>query len=279
MDRETGYRNIGAAIGSSPTSDALLAESARLARLYDAGLVALHVGKKTGEKEARNAEAAAETPRFTSRYLEGDPVKTLERAADEAEIDLLVFGALERESVIKHYAGSVARNLMRRASRSTLTLVDPKNRPGPFRSVCVSVEFDARGERALLIAADLAARERAERLCLVREVEAPGFAVAVQDAGSIAEAERVRGEWLRDEREKTRLFALEAGLRADKFDVVALFGGKGKEAAEFVKRADADLLVVPAPARKYGVLDRLFPHDVERLFEALPCSLLLVKSA
>jgi nucleotide-binding universal stress UspA family protein len=279
MDRETRFHKIGAAIGSSPASAALLAESARIARLYDAELVALHVGEQTADKEARNLEVVSAAPRFSARYLEGDPAKALERAAEEAGLDLLVFGALERENVLKRYAGSVARTLMRRAARSTLTLVDPANRPGPFRAVCVSVEFDARGERALLLAADLAKRESVERLCLVREIEAPGFAVAVQDAGSIAEAERVREEWLRDEREKTRLFALEAGLRADAFETVALFGGKGKEVAEYVKRSGADLLVVPAPARKYCVLGRLFPHDVERLFEALPCSLLLVKPA
>ena len=38
-----------------------------------------------------------------------------------------------------------------------------------------------------------------------------------------------------------------------------------------------DLFVVTAPRRKLKFFDRLFQHDIEYVFEQLPCSILIVK--
>ena len=61
-----------------------------------------------------------------------------------------------------------------------------------------------------------------------------------------------------------------------KINIKILAGKSGFETAQFAKRKQADLLVVPAPPRRLKLLDRIFPHDLEYIFADLPCSLLIV---
>jgi nucleotide-binding universal stress UspA family protein len=62
-----------------------------------------------------------------------------------------------------------------------------------------------------------------------------------------------------------------------KVNIKVLSGKAGFELARFAERKNADLLIVGAPARRFSLFDRVFPHDLEYVFANLPCNLLVVK--
>lgn len=53
-------------------------------------------------------------------------------------------------------------------------------------------------------------------------------------------------------------------------------GKPGHCVSVFAKEAKADLLVLNSPDTELGLLDRLFPHDLEYALSNLPCSLFVV---
>ena len=54
-------------------------------------------------------------------------------------------------------------------------------------------------------------------------------------------------------------------------------GHSGLAVVEFANKIKADLLIDSFPDFRLGILDRLFPHDVEFALQNLPCKLLLIK--
>ena len=57
-----------------------------------------------------------------------------------------------------------------------------------------------------------------------------------------------------------------------------IFGKPGHSIHVFAKSSNPDLLLVNSPEKNLGILDRLFPHDLEYLLEDLPCNLLITHS-
>ena len=66
----------------------------------------------------------------------GDPVGSLLGVCKENMVDLLVLGALRRETVFRYYLGSVARDLSRRAKCSLLLLTEPEEWRKQIRHDC-----------------------------------------------------------------------------------------------------------------------------------------------
>ena len=57
-----------------------------------------------------------------------------------------------------------------------------------------------------------------------------------------------------------------------------IFGRLGYTIRQYAKNYDADLLVINSPDAKYGIIDRIFTHDMEFILEDLPCNVLIVHS-
>ncbi len=55
-------------------------------------------------------------------------------------------------------------------------------------------------------------------------------------------------------------------------------GKPGFCATNFARKHDADLLVISSPDKDLGLLDRVFPYDLEYALLNLPCNLLIVHS-
>jgi nucleotide-binding universal stress UspA family protein len=56
----------------------------------------------------------------------------------------------------------------------------------------------------------------------------------------------------------------------------SIFGRRGYSIGHYAKIKRADLLVISAP-KKTGILDRIFPHDLEYILSELPTDVLIVK--
>ena len=65
------------------------------------------------------------------------------------------------------------------------------------------------------------------------------------------------------------------GLR---INIKLLSGKSGFELSQFAQKKKAELLVVGASPRRLFFFDRVFPHDLEYIFQDLPCNLLVVHS-
>jgi nucleotide-binding universal stress UspA family protein len=47
---------------------------------------------------------------------------------------------------------------------------------------------------------------------------------------------------------------------------------------QYAEQKKADLLVINSPDVRYGIIDRIFTHDMEYILENLPCNVLIVHS-
>jgi len=55
-------------------------------------------------------------------------------------------------------------------------------------------------------------------------------------------------------------------------------GRPGYAIRQYAGESQADLLVINSPDVTYGLIDRIFTHDMEYILEDLPCSMLIVHS-
>ena len=276
------YKNIALAVSFSPTSKMLVTEAVRLKDLFSAKLSFVHIGSHTADDENKMRELMSSTGLKNGDveifWQNGDPVKALENVCADKNIDLLIVGALEEESAIKYYLGSDARSLMREAPCSVLFFKTSSLPHIKFQQICVSLDYSDSSEIALRKAHNWALCENISHITLIREIQVPGLAMAVNDSGSVDEMTDVRRGWEKDEINKMDFFVKELNLTGIEFNSVCLYGKQGWEARNYVDETQADLFVINAPKKKLGFFDRLFPSGLEYIVKQLPCALLIVKT-
>lgn len=275
------FNKLALAVTFSPTSRALLREAARLRLLFNAELLLIHVGEKTDENvnnlEEMVRQAGIATSSIKFEWGTGDPANVIISKCSENNVDLLIAGALQKEGLMTYYTGSVARKLMRKAPCSLLILVSPQDKDEVYDKVCISVSFEEECAEIVKKAFQFAHLGNTKEISLIHEFQVPGLSITVYDAGSTDETEESRNRWVKEEEEKLKIFLSEYNLVTD-IDVklVSLYGKSGWEAKNYVQQTNADLFVIPSPEKKLKLFDRLFQHDLEYIFESLPCSLLMI---
>ncbi|RJP65679.1 MAG: universal stress protein [Ignavibacteriales bacterium] len=279
---ETSFKKIGLAITFSPTGHALLAEAKKLQRLFNAELILIHVGEKNESTVKRLDEmiisSGLETDKTTIEYEHGDVADSIIKKCKEKQVDLLISGALEKESMIKYYFGSVARRVMREAPCSILICPRTSINRTDYKKICVTVDYSPQGEFTVRTAYKFALLNNSTDLILVREFQVPGFAMSVNDDGSLKEAEEVRTSWKEEEKSKMGMLIRELQLTGLNVTTTCLYGKEGWEVNKYAEEVNADLLVLSAPKRKMSFWDKVFQHDIEFTFSDIPCPLLIVKS-
>jgi nucleotide-binding universal stress UspA family protein len=274
-------RTIGLAIAFSPTAERMLAEADSLARQFNARLVLIHVGVRGQEEETQlqvlleSRSISAES--VTVRWEQGEPAKAILRACDAEHVDLLVAGALKKENLLHYYLGTIARHIMRRAKCSVLLLTQPSISPAGFRNIVVNAEDTPQVNACLKMSIDLCKKESGAWVHVVRELKLYGLAMSSSDQSSEDEYEHTRQQLVREEIEKVEHLLAKIPHGSLKINIKIVAGKSGFELAQFAKRKEADLLIVGAPPRRFGFLDRVFTHDLEYVFADLPSNLLIVQ--
>ncbi len=274
-------RTIGLAIAFSPTAERMLAEAAHLARQFSARLVLIHVGDNGDNAEGHinsllEARGIA-TASVTIRWEHGNPAKAILRACEAEHVDLLVAGALKQENLLQYYLGTIARRIMRRAKCSVLLITQPSLSPSGFRNIVVNAEDTPQVSAALKMSIDLCKKESGAWVHVVRELKLYGLAMSSSDQSSEDEYESTRQQLVRGEIQKVEQLLMEIPHDNLKINIKIVAGKSGFELAQFAKRKEADLLIVGAPPRRFGLLDRVFTHDLEYVFADLPSNLLIVQ--
>lgn len=277
------YKRIGVAVAFSPRCEAIIGEAARLQRLFDAELVLIHVGDPEPDKKKYLAELINSTnvnpDRLKIIWKKGDSAQKILSIGKKEKIDLLIAGALQKESLVKFYFGSIARKLIRKSRCSILMLINPSSPPLPFKRIVINGTEGDNYADTIKRGIQLAKLEKAEQVHIFKGIKLFGLSMAL--AGE-EENEHDQEETRRGivSEEIDEINTILEGIDTDdlKINVKVASGKPGYELRKFTKRVHADLLVVKSPSHQLNVLDRIFPHYLELVLENIPSNLLIDKS-
>jgi len=274
---------IAVAVAFSPRYKSVIKEAARFARSCKAKLILIHIGDFEPGQE-RKLLTCIEQSKLHKDYCriisqKGPTVKTILSICKENIVDLLVLGAIKREPMLTHYVGSVARKISRKAKCSVLLLTDPHERPRTFRKIAVSVIASPKTATTMATAVYIANIEDADELFVVNEEYLPLFESALADSTTDKEHDLMKKEIVKSARQRIDILLDQIpGSSSVRIKSRVIFGKPGHSVQVFAKNKKPDLLIVNSPKKYLGILDLLFPHDLEYILEDLPCNLMIVHS-
>ena len=267
-------------IAFSPNLKPNIFEAIRMANMFGAQLVGVHVGEKTNKKENQLTDLILEAPKLKypikTVWQKGKPVDVILNTAVNEKIDLLVLGALQQENLYKYYVGSVARELTRKASCSVLLLIKPSVERVKCNHIVVNGLKDKRTTETIEASFLVSKALECKRITIVEEISQREIEVKVSDDYSLRKA-NINKEKLK-RREDSRVNKILGNINTEGISVKiqSIFGKRGYSIGHYAKVKRADLLVMNAPS-KTSILDRIFPHDIEYILTELPTDVLIVK--
>ena len=267
-------------IAFSPNLKPNIFEAIRMANMFGAQLVGVHVGEKTNKKQNQLADLILEAPKLKypikTVWQKGKPVDVILNTAVNENIDLLVLGALQQENLYKYYVGSVAREITRKASCSVLLLIKPSVERVKCNHIVVNGLKDKRTTETIEASFLVSKALECKRITIVEEISQREIEVKVSDDYSLRKA-NINKEKLK-RREDSRVNKILGNINTEGISVKiqSIFGKRGYSIGHYAKVKRADLLVMNAPS-KTSILDRIFPHDIEYILTELPTDVLIVK--
>jgi nucleotide-binding universal stress UspA family protein len=270
------YKNIAVASTFSPRFTQVLSEAKRIGNRFGSAVSVIYVGERSDETSLKFQAVFSEVSlpgNSTIHYQTGNPADGILRAISDHAVDLVVAGALEKETALHPFLGNVARRLLREADCSVLLFTKPEREPKPLRRIVFVANYSDHAQTAFKQALQLAAAELSERLYVVRvyttfdEARAAMFA----DVGNGAPRPRTFDE------EETALekFVLDAGETEVPIETRCIRGNTGFAASDFVQAVQADLLVVPV--HKSEESGERLPNHLAWIADMIPCNLWLIR--
>jgi nucleotide-binding universal stress UspA family protein len=276
------FEIIGVLLTFSAGMEEILAEAGYLARIFGARLVLIHLGKQTPKLQTTLDEiykrSGINPGETTSVWFEGDPVKTLLEICKEHSVDLLILETIRRERVLRHYLGSVTRGMSRSAKCSLLLLTEPATGGTAFKKIVVSGISHPKTPLTLGTAVYFAKHVGADDVAVVKELDQPALSMAEAYTNTADNSTILRKQIATDEIKKIHDIVSRCHSDEIKITEEILFGRQGYTIRQYARNCKADLLVINSPDAKYGLIDRIFTHDMEYILEDLPCNVLIVHS-
>ncbi len=280
QSKVTTFQKIAVAVAFSPRCEAIIAEARQLQQAFHSQMIFIHVGKKSMQEEQYLKHLLhrfqLDQPNNEVIWREGDPVETILEICQTQNVDLLVAGALEKETLLKYFLGGISRQLSRKVKCSMLMLTEPNIHPGGFKHLVVEGTDHPKTENTISVAVELAKAFQSNTLSIIQESDLSKLALIRSDDFKENEADEHKETLLKEEDEK-----LEEILRCTDCGELAINterieGKPGYVISKFAREKSADLLVVNSPDKTMNLLDRVFPHDIEYALADLPCNLLIV---
>lgn len=274
------FNKIGVALSFSPYCESLLNEVEKVRSLYQAELVIIRVSdRQNHDLDHERIINLLEKLRISQDGIKiilekGEPSKKILKTCKNEKVDLLMMGALPKESFIKQYLGSIARNVLRNSECSVLVLL-VSSIPTIYDRITVDCYEEHKIKKAIEAAYDLGFKKKATQINLVKQLQLYGLTMSMEEYSEESYSHVKKGHV------DKAIKQVEALLKyVDTHDLktnIKVTGGKpGYELVKFIKNSKTDLLVTSAPDHKLGLLDRFFPHHLEFVFSDLPCNLLVV---
>jgi nucleotide-binding universal stress UspA family protein len=261
------YRRIGVATTFSPRFLAVLAEAARISRLFDSPLHLIHAAEEEPEKLAR-FKAALDVldlpPGSPIHFEHGEPSEAILRVQNESQIDLLIAGALERESLHRNFTGDVARKLLVNAPCDLLLFVEPEEAAVPPAQVFVAIpDFSPFSRETFLRTTEFAEKIGAQEVTLLHVQST--FAEAKEKAlgHEPPSVEDALSDWMADRQTQLTL------------DSHAVRGNTGFTACEFIQSSQANLLVLPSQIGHPSL--PVFAPVLDWIIQVIPTNLWVIR--
>lgn len=274
------FEKIACAVTLSPHIEANIVEAFRLANLYNAKLWFIHIGNSSNIRqigeiiERQNSWALP----YQLVLQSGQVVEQLLAQCKILEIDLLIAGALEKESPLKYYLGSISRKICRKAKCSVLMLKEQPKALNGINKIVVNCIENRKTWHTINTAVYIAEMENISSFDLILENQLHGLSTLLNNESSEDETENFQNELIIQERK--RIDDITATIDFKNIDVKKhlIYAKPGLGISNFSREQNADLMIVNSPDTQLGLLDRIFPHDLEYTLEDLPSSLLIVHS-
>lgn len=273
------FKKIALAIAFSPRIEALIAEAKRLSEIFDAELILIHVGEKDEAQEVRLQETLQKLGIQHGAQVfweSGKPANKIIQVCEEQDVDLLVAGALKKEGILQYYIGSIARKIIRKSTCSVLMLIEPLEVPTPFDKVVINGTQQEQTPRVIGRGLEWCKIDQAKQVFIVNEIKMYGMQMATAGEGGESEISNTRRKLVAEEVAYVEGILKNLDKGNLKVHIKITCGKWAVELARFATDVKADLLIV-GDEGKLGLLDRLFPHDLEEILADLPCNLLIVK--
>lgn len=276
------FETIAVAVAFSPRLEGLLYETRRIAQLYSASVVVIHIGKKEAEDEERLEKLIVKSglSRVKNRliWMDGEPVETILRLCKLNVVDLLIIGALEKENLYKFYVGGIARKISRRAKCSVLLLTHPSVNPKRFQKIVVNATDNLKTIHTLKTIRYMSGLEKIGVVHVVHEANLPVLNMTVTELATEPEVIRLKRELFEEEHARLKEQVSSVSNESHAFQLETVYGKPGYAISEYARQQKADLLVFNSPDTHLGLFDRIFTHDIEYVLADLPCNLLIVHS-
>ena len=273
------FRKICLAVGSSPRTEALIAEATRLVLGLNANLTILHVGNEedfpAGIPDLLKNYGLSDNA-FRLINKSGDPAQVILETCNDEHIDLLVAGALQKEDLLKFYLGTIARTILRKAPCSVIVFTNPKIESAGFENIVALADDTPYIKETLTAACAVGMCSNTRWLHILREIKLFGLSLAATEHSSESEYNALQQQLVQGEISEAEKILKEIPHGNLKVNIKVVAGKAGFEVHQFAQKKNADLLVVGSPERKFIFLDRFFKHDLEYLFADLPCNMLII---
>jgi nucleotide-binding universal stress UspA family protein len=267
-------------IAFSPNLKPNLFEAIRIANLFNAELIGVHVGEKTTQKEKDLNTILSEADELNlplkTVWQQGEPVNVILKTTVDENVDLLILGALKKEKLLKYYVGSIARKITRKASCSILLLIKPSLIRQFCKHIVVNGLKDDKTEETIKTSVLFAKHLLCKKMTIVEEISQSELHVKVNDDKSLRRSTIVKERLKIREDRRVKNILKEIDCADISIKNQSIFGTRGYSIGHYAKVKRADLLVMNAP-NKIGILDRIFPHDIEYILSELPTDVLIVK--
>ena len=267
-------------IAFSPNLKSNLFEAVRMANIFDAQLIGVHVGEENDKKKEQLNQLLKEAEPlknvFKIIWQTGKPIDVILKTCTEESVDLLVLGALQQENLLKYYVGSIARELTRKAPCSVLLMIKPSIVRVACKHIVVNGLHDEKTVKTIKTAFHFSKHLHCKKITIVEEVSQSELQVQVSDDRTLRKStiakERINN------RENMRVKNILKNIDSKDITVKtqSIFGRRGYSIGHYAKVKRADLLVMNAPD-KIRFIDRIFPHDIEYILSELPTDVLIVK--
>ncbi len=277
------FRKIGIGVAFSPNLKANLNEASRLSLYFNSQLVLIHVGEASEEKKEKFTAILKpfidEGLDFSIVFKPGKPVDVILQTINSEQIDLLLLGALKQENFVKSYLGSIARKITRKATCSVLLMTNASAGKRICEHIIVNGLDEVQTEQTITSALFMAKKLGSHMVTIVEEISQQKLSVKVDDDVSLRKSNIEKEKLRRSEEERIHkiLETIPEKYKNNiKIKSQPIFGTSGYSIGHYAEVVRADLLVMNAP-KKSGLLDRIFPHDIEYILTELPSDVLIVR--
>jgi len=276
------FETIAVAITFSPRLEAIIAEAANITAILKANIIFIHVGVKTTDKEelveSYLLKYSIDKNKTRVIWIDGDPVDSILELCKLNIVDLLILGALEKETLVKYYLGSVARTISRKAKTSILLLTHPLTQPKKLKKIVINGVENPKTIHTLNTALYLANSLNINELTLVKELDVSALAMTISDSRTAPEVSKIKRNMQGSEELKLHHIVEQSNNMPITIHEKTISGKAGYAISNYSKNKHADLLIVNSPDTHLTLLDRIFTHDIEYILANLPCNLLIVHS-